>query len=154
MCFYWSRQSLGCIASISNMLGGIWHNGKCENPAAPQVGRKLNNGRKCHPEKGGGQKKAEIHKLCSRICGGRDKSKLLPQQSRILHERILGHANAAVTGRCQTENSKRNAIAVHLCGDQARSSSHKGAITKRCRFCYVSFKFRYCSIALLHFLDA
>ncbi|XP_056873617.1 fibronectin type III domain-containing protein 4 isoform X1 [Takifugu flavidus] len=71
------------------------------------------------------RKRAEIHKLCSRICGGRDKSKLLPQQSRILHERILGHANAAVTGRCQTENSKRNAIAVHLCGDQARSNSHK-----------------------------
>lgn len=69
-------------------------NGKCENPAAPQVGRKLNNGRKCHPEKGGGRKRAEMHKLCRRIYGGQDKSQLLPQQSRILQERILGHANA------------------------------------------------------------
>lgn len=70
------------------------------------------------------KKRAEIHKLCSRICGGQDKSKLLPQQSRILHERVLGHANrAAVTGRCQTENSERNAIAVHLCRDQAATAT-------------------------------
>lgn len=134
------------------------HNGKCENPAAPRVGRKLNNGSKCHPEKGGGQKKREqkstnyvaesvVAKIKANCCHNKAG----------LHERILGHANrAAVTGRCQTENSKRNGIAVHLCRDQARNNSHKGAIAKRCqlsRFCYVSFKFRYCSIALLHFLD-
>lgn len=39
------------------------------------------------------KKRAEIHKLWSRICGGQDKSKLLAQQSRILLERTLGHAN-------------------------------------------------------------
>lgn len=105
------------------------HSGKCENLAAPQVGQKLNNGRKCHREKGGGQKNSRNPPLKSEELWW-DKSKPLPQQKQLRHKDSLGHANqAGASGGCQTQADIRNAIAVHLCRDRARSNSHKGAIT-------------------------